>query len=66
MTNQLKPIVDFKMTPGNVADNNEFVILDITKNILGQVYGEREYFLNIVFFLFYAVFKFYLFYNKFK
>ena len=46
MANQLKQIVDFKMTPGNVADNNEFVILDITKNISGKVYGDRGYILN--------------------
>jgi hypothetical protein len=39
-------ILDFTITPGNVADNNVKVIERIMKNIHGNVYGDKGYLLN--------------------
>ncbi len=39
-------ILDFTITPGNVADNNVEVIERMMKNISGKVYGDKGYLLN--------------------
>jgi hypothetical protein len=39
-------LVDFDITPGNVADNNVQVIERLTDNIKGTVYGDKGYLLN--------------------
>lgn len=39
-------IVDFDLTPGNTADNNESIIRKITKKLFGKLFGDRGYLLN--------------------
>lgn len=39
-------IVSFYITPGNVADNNEGVVLKLTKKLFGKVFGDKGYLLN--------------------
>lgn len=39
-------IIDFSLTPGNVADNNAQLLEKIMKNIFGKVYGDKGYILN--------------------
>ena len=43
-------ILDFLITPGNVADNNRAVIEKMTQNLQGKLYGDRGYLLNPTFF----------------
>lgn len=44
--NHLGEIVSFCITPGNVADNNKSIIVKLTKNIYGKIFGDRGYILN--------------------
>jgi hypothetical protein len=39
-------IVDFQITTGNVADNDEQTILRLCSNIFGKVYGDKGYIMN--------------------
>lgn len=39
-------IIAFCITPGNVADNNECVLVKLTKKIFGKVFGDRGYLIN--------------------
>ncbi|MFH0897967.1 MAG: IS982 family transposase [bacterium] len=36
-------IIDFDITPGNVADNNPGVVGKVTKKIFGKLFGDRGY-----------------------
>lgn len=39
-------IIDFEITPGNVADNNEGLLKKITKKIWGKLFGDKGYLLS--------------------
>jgi hypothetical protein len=39
-------IIDFYLTPGNVADNNENVIKKITNRLFGKLFGDKGYIVN--------------------
>lgn len=43
-------IINFALTPGNVADNNQTLLEQLLKNIRGKVYGDKGYLLNEDFF----------------
>ena len=44
--NQLGEIIACYITPGNVADNNEGVLMKLTKKILGKLFGDKGYLVN--------------------
>ena len=46
VTNIFGYIVDFDITAGNVADNNESLIKKLTKKLMGKLFGDRGYLLN--------------------
>lgn len=46
VTNMFGEIVNFDITPGNVADNNANLIRRITKKLIGKLFGDRGYLLN--------------------
>lgn len=50
ITNHMGDVINFYITPGNVADNNRKVIEAITKNVTGKVFGDRGYLVNSKFF----------------
>lgn len=39
-------IIDFQLTTGNIADNDENILLKLCKHIFGKVYGDKGYILN--------------------
>jgi len=39
-------IIAFYITPGNVSDNNEKVLLTLTKKLFGKLYGDKGYIIN--------------------
>ena len=39
-------IIDFKITSGNISDNNKNVLLDLTKNVSGKLFGDKGYIVN--------------------
>jgi len=39
-------ITSFYITPGNVSDNNEKVLIKLTKNLFGKLFGDRGYIVN--------------------
>lgn len=39
-------VLDFLITPGNIADNNSEVIEKITENVHGKIYGDKGYICN--------------------
>jgi len=39
-------ILAFCITPGNVADNNETVLMKITKKLSGKLFGDKGYLIN--------------------
>lgn len=39
-------IITFYITSGNVADNNETLLLKLTKNLFGKMFGDRGYLIN--------------------
>lgn len=41
--NDCGEIISFKLTTGNVADNNENVLLTLCKKIFGKLYGDKGY-----------------------
>ena len=43
-------VVAFCITPGNIADNNEGVLLKLTKKLFGKLFGDRGYLINEEFF----------------
>jgi len=43
-------ILDFAITPGNVADNNAKIIEQMMQNVYGKVYGDKGYLVNANFF----------------
>lgn len=45
--NDIGDIVDFIITPGNVADNNHDLLRKLFKNIKGKVFGDRGYLTKI-------------------
>lgn len=50
ITNHIGDIINFYITPGNVADNNRKVIEAITKNVTGKAFGDKGYLVNSKFF----------------
>jgi hypothetical protein len=44
--NHLGELISFAITPGNVSDNNENLLLKITKDLLGKLFGDRGYIAN--------------------
>lgn len=43
MINEKGELLDFDLTPGNVADNNHGLLKSILKKITGLCFGDREY-----------------------
>jgi len=41
--NHLGEIISFYITPGNVADSNESVLIKLTKDLFGKIFGDRGY-----------------------
>ncbi len=39
-------VIDFSLTPGNIADNNSDLLEKLMKNIQGKVYGDKGYIIN--------------------
>ena len=44
--NENGEILNFLITPGNIADNNEEVLMSTTKNLFGKVFGDKGYIIN--------------------
>ncbi|HJZ23821.1 MAG TPA: IS982 family transposase [Candidatus Babeliales bacterium] len=44
--NEKGEILNFLITPGNVADNNEEVIISATKGLFGKIFGDKGYIIN--------------------
>lgn len=44
--NHLGEIIAFCITPGNVADNNERVLIRLTKQLFGKLFGDKGYLIN--------------------
>ena len=43
VVNELGDIINFSFTPGNVDDRNRDVFQDLTKNLLGKLFGDKGY-----------------------
>lgn len=43
-------IINFEITPGNVADNNAIMFEKLTKKIYGKLYGDKGYIFNPILF----------------
>lgn len=39
-------IIAFYITPGNIADNNQQLLLTLTKNLSGKLFGDKGYLVN--------------------
>jgi hypothetical protein len=39
-------IIAFCISPGNVADNNEGILVKLTKKIFGKLFGDKGYLIN--------------------
>lgn len=39
-------IISFYITPGNISDNNEKVLVKLTKNVWGKLFGDKGYLVN--------------------
>lgn len=39
-------IISFCLTPGNVADNNEHILIRLTKKVYGKLFGDKGYLVN--------------------
>jgi hypothetical protein len=39
-------IIDFQLTPGNVADNDQDLLNSLCSNLFGKVFGDKGYILN--------------------
>jgi len=44
--NHLGEIVAFCISPGNVSDNNENVLIKLTKKVFGKLFGDKGYLIN--------------------
>lgn len=44
--NESGEILNFFLTPGNVADNNEEVLMSTTKDLFGKIFGDKGYIIN--------------------
>ena len=44
--NHMGEIIAFYITPGNIADNNERVLIKLTKKLFGKLFGDRGYLIN--------------------
>lgn len=44
--NQHGDIISFKITPGNVADNDHEVIMGLSKDLFGKLFGDKGYVVN--------------------
>lgn len=44
--NHLGEIVSFCITPGSTSDNNENVLIKLTKKLLGKLFGDKGYLVN--------------------
>ncbi len=44
--NHIGEIIAFCITPGSVSDNNESVLIKLTKKIFGKLFGDRGYLIN--------------------
>jgi hypothetical protein len=44
--NHLGEIVNFYITPGNIADNNTNLLEKLTENVFGKLYGDKGYIIN--------------------
>jgi hypothetical protein len=44
--NENGEILNFFLTPGNVADNNEEVLKFTTKDLFGKIFGDKGYIIN--------------------
>lgn len=44
--NRFGEIIDFTITPGNVADNNSNVIHRLMRDVWGKIFGDKGYLLN--------------------
>lgn len=44
--NENGEILNFFLTPGNVADNNEEVLESTTKDLFGKIFGDKGYIIN--------------------
>lgn len=44
--NHLGEIIAFCITPGSVSDNNEKVLIRITKQLFGKLFGDKGYLIN--------------------
>src|SRR5579863_1768223 len=49
--NHLGEIINFYITPGNVADNNTNLLKKLTDNIIGKLFGDKGYIINQEFFV---------------
>jgi hypothetical protein len=43
-------LLDFMITPGNIADNNHALMREITKTLYGKIFGDKGYLLKTSFF----------------
>ena len=39
-------ILSFVLSPGNIADNNENILMLLTKNLFGKIFGDKGYIVN--------------------
>lgn len=46
--NQKGEIISFHISSGNFADNDEFILFKITKNLIGKLFGDKGYLINQV------------------
>lgn len=44
--NENSDILNFFITPGNIADNNEEVLMSVTKDLFGKMFGDKGYIVN--------------------
>lgn len=44
--NHQREIINMCITPGNIADNNEYIIHKLSTNLLGKIFGDKGYILN--------------------
>jgi hypothetical protein len=46
VSNHFGEIINLLITPGNMADNNPFVIDALTKGLFGKIFGDKGYIIN--------------------
>lgn len=50
--NHIGEIIDFYLTPGNVADNNHKLLEKLTRSVVGKLFGDKGFLVNPSFFQF--------------